>query len=97
MCYDPKEITVDALLEHFWSEHTPTYKSKAQYKSAIWAQSDEQYAKAIASKVKVEKETQRAMFTDIYAPEESKHVEWWDAEAYHQKYYSKPRVSRFGW
>jgi peptide-methionine (S)-S-oxide reductase len=97
VCYDPSQTSYAKMLEHFWSEHSPTYKSKSQYKSAIWAQDEEQYELAVASKTKAEKETQRTMFTDIFPPSASLDTAWWDAEAYHQKYYCKPRQSRFGW
>lgn len=97
VCYDPTQTSYAKMLEHFWSEHSPTYKSKSQYKSAIWAQDEEQYELAVASKTKAEKETQRTMFTDIFPPSASLDTAWWDAEAYHQKYYCKPRQSRFGW
>ena len=52
---------------------------------------------ALASKDAAEKRVGRKMFTDIYPPEVSHSVSWWDAEEYHQKYYCKPRASRFGW
>ena len=97
VCYSPAETSYGKLLDQFWAEHQPTYKSKAQYKSAIWAQTAEQYEQAVASKEEAERRTQRTMFTDIYPPEESFKTAWWDAEEYHQKYYNKPRASRFGW
>ena len=97
VCADAGVIGYDKLLEQFWSEHQPTYESKAQYKSAIWAQTLEQYEMALASKDAAEKRVGRKMFTDIYPPEVSHSVSWWDAEEYHQKYYCKPRASRFGW
>jgi peptide-methionine (S)-S-oxide reductase len=97
VAYDAGTTSFDALLEQFWSEHQPTYETKAQYKSAIWAQTPEQYEKALASKEAREKQVQRKFFTDIYPPEVSLATPWWDAEEYHQKYYNKPRVSRFGW
>ena len=97
MAYDAATTSFDKLLEQFWSEHQPTYESKAQYKSAIWAQTPEQYEKAVASKEAREKQVQRKFFTDIDPPEVSLATPWWDAEEYHQKYYNKPRVSRFGW
>jgi peptide methionine sulfoxide reductase MsrA len=71
VCYDPVKTSYEKMLEHFWSEHSPTYKSKAQYKSAIWAQNAEQYESAIQSKARAERETQRTMFTDIYDPDVS--------------------------
>lgn len=97
VAYSPAETSYDKLLDQFWAEHSPTYMSKSQYKSAIWAQTPEQYEKAVASKDAAERRVGRTMFTDIYPPEVSLDTAWWDAEEYHQGYYRKPRVSRFGW
>jgi len=97
VAYDPTETSYQKLLDQFWAEHSPTYQSKTQYKSAIWAQTPEQYEQAVKSKEEAERRVQRTMFTDIYTPEERAQTAWWDAEAYHQDYYNKPRASRFGW
>ena len=94
VAYDPAVTSYDKLLDQFWAEHSPTYASKAQYKSAIWAQTPEQYEKAVASKESAERRVGRTMFTDIYPPDVSLSTPWWDAEEYHQKYYNKPRTPR---
>jgi len=54
--YDPKEVTYDQLLKVFWENHDPTQGMRqgndigTQYRSAIYATTDEQYARALESR-----------------------------------------------
>jgi len=70
-------------LSIFWKEHSPKYKSKAQYKSAIWPTTEEQMQIALQSRADIVGKY-GAVATDIVPA-----VEWWDAEEYHQKYIEK--------
>jgi len=76
--YDPAQVSYDQLLDEFYKQHSPS-PSKAQYKSAIWYHSDEQ-------KKVVEKQV--AQRGDAWSDVEGAQ-EWYDAEGYHQKYYTK--------
>lgn len=77
-------ISYERLLEIFWKEHNPTYKSKPQYKSAIWPTNEEQMQIAMASKERIEGKYGKVVATDIEFAKP-----WYDAEEYHQKYIEK--------
>lgn len=81
--YDPSVISYEKILEIFWKEHSPKYKSKAQYKSAIWPTTEEQMKIALASRDAVASKW-GPVATDIEMA-----TPWWDAEEYHQKYIEK--------
>jgi len=76
--YDPKQVSYDDLLNQFYGGHRPS-GGKAQYKSAIWYHDEEQ-------KKAVDKFVEKTGAP----PVELKPADpWYDAEAYHQKYYQK--------
>ena len=79
--YDPTVITLEELLDVFWDNHNPCYKSSRQYMSAIFAFSDKDLKLAEASKVAMEKKLGRKPTTVI-----ARAGEFWVAEDYHQKY-----------
>lgn len=92
--YDPSAISYDALLKAFWEGHDPTQGKRqgndvgTQYRSGIYAYSDEQKQKAEASKKAYEAALKDrgygAITTEIMdAPE------FYFAEDYHQQYLSK--------
>jgi len=81
--YDPSVISYERVLDIFWKEHNPTYKSKPQYKSGIWPTTDEQMETALASREKIAQKYGKVA-TDI-EPAKT----WYDAEEYHQKYIAK--------
>ena len=92
--YDPKVATFDTLLKVFWESHDPTQGMRqgndvgTQYRSAIYASSDEQLEAANAAR-------------DVYAGVLSQHgfgaisteireaPEFYYAEGYHQQYLAK--------
>ena len=82
--YDPSIISYERLLDIFWKEHNPTFRSKPQYKSAIWPTTEEQMEIALASRDNIAKRYGKVVTTDI---EPSK--TWYDAEEYHQQYIAK--------
>lgn len=83
--FDPSQIEYKDLLKKFWSEHSFSRTTKTQYKSAIWAHSDEQRAAAEASKQELQLAGKQV------ATEVLNEKPWHDAEEYHQKYVAKQR------
>ncbi len=82
--FDPKFISFEELLKHFWKEHDSTAQEVTQYKSAIFYQSEEQKKIAEKSKKEMEKELGRKIVTEI-----KKAGTFYQAEEYHQKYLQK--------
>lgn len=80
LAYDPKVISYEEIMRLVMRDAS-THRAKAQYKSAVWAQNEEQAA--VARRV-AEKLSKSAV--PVLAPSE-----WWDAEEYHQKYVEKSR------
>lgn len=78
--YLPEKVSYDALLDIFWSNHSPRYRASTQYMSAIWYHDEEQKKTALASKEAVEK--RGGPVATLIAP--VKVFTW--AEDYHQKY-----------
>lgn len=90
--YDPSKVSYGELIEVFWSVHDPTTLDRqgpdagTQYRSAIFYHSEEQKARAEASKERLEKSGRhrRPIVTEI-APAK----EFYRAEEYHQQYFEK--------
>jgi peptide-methionine (S)-S-oxide reductase len=83
------EANFEKILDVFFQEHSATYKTKAQYKSAVWCQNDQQFL-AVREKIeRMERAGEGPIKTDVYAPSESVGVTWYDAEEYHQRFYAK--------
>ncbi|QSZ29379.1 hypothetical protein DSL72_003893 [Monilinia vaccinii-corymbosi] len=86
--YDPAQITYRQLITYFYRMHDPTTSNRqgpdagTQYRSGIFYHNEEQEkeAREITKQVN-EKWWKGAVVTEIL-----KAGEWWDAEAYHQKY-----------
>lgn len=93
--YDPRRITFDQLLSHFWKNIDPTVKDRqfcdsgSQYRSAIFYHNDEQHQAALLSLRKLEKNKpfKGEIFTEINPASE-----FYEAEDYHQDYYKKNPV-----
>jgi len=92
--FDPKLISYDELLRHFWENHVPTQGMRqgndvgTQYRSAIYAFDDSQRAAAEASRDRYQQELFTAGFSTItteIAPIE----DFYYAEDYHQQYLAK--------
>ncbi len=84
--FDPKIISFEELLKHFWKQHDPTEVHTTQYKSAIFYLTKEQFTLAEKSKKEMEKKLKREIVTDI-----EKAGTFYEAEEYHQKYLLKGR------
>ncbi|MFW6152187.1 MAG: peptide-methionine (S)-S-oxide reductase MsrA, partial [Verrucomicrobiota bacterium] len=92
--YNPSEVSYGELLEIFWKMHDPTSLNRQgadtgpQYRSAIFYHTEEQ--KEIARKSKREKGSQ---YKDEMVTEITPAGEFYQAEDYHQDYYSNnPRA-----
>ena len=91
--YDPKEVTFDQLLKVFWENHDPTQGMRqgndigTQYRSAIYATTDEQYARALESRELFQEVTRAGGFGDI-TTEIATAGDFYYAEDYHQQYLS---------
>lgn len=90
--FDPKIISYEQLLDIFWRCHDPTQVNRqgpdvgSQYRSAIFYHDEKQKKTALASKEKIEKS---GKFKKPIATEITKAGEFFEAEAYHQKYAQK--------
>jgi len=92
--FDPKKVSYGELLKIFWESHNPTEGMRqgndvgTQYRSAIYATSDEQLRDALASK----EAYQQALSAKGYGPittEIARAGEFYFAEGYHQQYLAK--------
>ncbi len=92
--FDPKQLPLKQLLNHFWERHDPTQGMRqgndlgTQYRSALYVFNDEQ--KEIAEQSKAEyqsllSEQEKALITTEILPAGP----YYFAEAYHQQYLAK--------
>ena len=88
--FDPARLAYEDVLRMFFREHDATRaKHKAQYKSAIWAQSEAQREVAERLVAAVGPDVQ----TEVHGA-----VPFWEAEEYHQHYLEKSMAKRGrGW
>jgi peptide-methionine (S)-S-oxide reductase len=90
--YDPGVITYDDLLDVFFSIHDPTTLNRQggdvgeQYRSAIFALSEEQERKA---KEAVERITALGIYDDPIVTKVELAAEFYPAEAYHDDYFAR--------
>lgn len=90
--FDPERISYAQLLQHFWKAHDPTQFNRqgpdlgSQYRSAIFYHSESQRQAAEQSREELDRSGRyrRSIVTEIVPV-----VTFWEAEAYHQKYYKK--------
>ncbi len=93
--FDPAHITYAQLVEHFWRTIDPTTKDRqfcdvgSPYRSAIFAQDDEQMRIALASRAALaqSKPFSAPIVTEIHPADT-----FYPAEEYHQDYYLKNPV-----
>jgi peptide-methionine (S)-S-oxide reductase len=92
--FDPKTISYDELLRHFWEAHDPTQGMRqgndigTQYRSAIFVHGDAQRAAAEASRTMYQERLTAAGFGEIVT-EIVDAPEFYFAEDYHQQYLAK--------
>ena len=90
--FDPARTSYEQLLDAFWANHDPTTMNRqgadagSNYRSAIFFHSSEQEAVALRSKHRLEESARfrRPIVTEIVPA-----GTFWDAEDYHQRYYSR--------
>ena len=93
--FDPKVVGYAQLVEHFWQTIDPTAKDRqfcdvgTPYRTAVFAETDEQLKIAQASKAKLEK---TKPFAGPIVTEVVKAGPFYPAEEYHQDYYKKNPV-----
>jgi peptide-methionine (S)-S-oxide reductase len=89
--FDPEQVSLDDLLAVFWENHDPTqYMGQgndigSQYRSAIYTNSDEQFAAAEASRDRYQAKLDQAGYGTI-TTEIAPAGEFFYAEDYHQQY-----------
>jgi peptide-methionine (S)-S-oxide reductase len=94
--YDPKKVSYEDLLKVFWENHDPTQGNRqgndvgTQYRSAIYAATDDQLATAIASRDAFAPTVRSAGLGDI-TTEMAKAGPFYYAEDYHQQYLSSQK------
>lgn len=92
--FDPTIASLDTLFRVFWENHDPVqYMGQgndigSQYRSAIFTNSDEQQAAAIASRNAYQKHLTDADYGEI-TTEIAREGPWYYAEEYHQQYLAK--------
>ena len=92
--FDPKETSYEEILRLFWENHDPTQGMRqgndvgTQYRSAIYATTDEQLAAAEASREMFQAELAKAGYGEI-STEIAPAGEFYYAEPYHQQYLAK--------
>lgn len=92
LTFDPSLVSYDQLLKIFWENHNPTTLNRqgpdvgTQYRSVIFTHSEEQRARALASKAEIEASGvwKQPIVTEIIPAEP-----FYRAEEYHQKYLLK--------
>ena len=88
--FDPAVVSLDALLDYFWSVHNPTQVDGQggdhgpQYRSIILYADEAQKAAAIAARAGAAK-----IFRDPITTQIVPLVKFWPAEDYHQDYFAK--------
>jgi peptide-methionine (S)-S-oxide reductase len=90
--YDPAVISFQTLLEVFWQTHDPTTLNRqgadvgTQYRSAIFAHTDEQLQQAQAWKTNL---NAKHVFPNPIVTQIEKASAFYPAEDYHQDYYNQ--------
>lgn len=87
--FDPKQITLDAVLKVFWAAHDPTTKDRQgndvgpQYRSTIMFANEGQKAAAEKSIKEAQKDFKNPIVTEVVALKQ-----FYKAEDYHQNYFN---------
>lgn len=108
--FDPKVVSYEELLEVFWNTHDPTTLNRqgadqgTQYRSVVFYHDEEQKKTAEAYKQQLEASH---VFSNPIVTEISPLINFYEAEDYHQNYYSlnpnqgycqyviRPKVEKF--
>jgi len=90
--FDPARVSYDTLLDAFFALHDPTQLNRqgpdwgTQYRSVIFARSDEQMQQA---KAKIDELNASGAFRKPIATKVEVATTFWKAEEYHQRYLEK--------
>ncbi len=90
--FDPSRVSYETLLDAFFSLHDPTQLNRqgpdwgSQYRSVVFAQSDEQEA---AARGKIAELSASGVFRQAIVTEVTRSTRFWKAEEYHQRYLEK--------
>ena len=90
--FNSLKVSYDDLLRLFWKCHDPTQINRqgpdfgGQYRSAIFYHSEGQHETALASRAELES---MGIFRRVIATQIVPATVFWEAEAYHQKYFQK--------
>lgn len=90
--FDPSRVSYDALLDAFFGLHDPTQVNRqgpdwgSQYRSVIFARSDEQMEQA---KAKIDELNASGAYRKPIATKVEPATTFWKAEEYHQRYLEK--------
>jgi len=83
MDFDPEAVSYADLLDLFWGNHQPEYKSwSRQYASFIFCHNEEQQALALKTKEREQDRLKKKIYTSVVP-----YAVFYAAEDYHQKYY----------
>jgi peptide-methionine (S)-S-oxide reductase len=88
--YDPQQVSVDRLLDFFWTSHDPTQVGGqgndhgTQYRSIILFEGAAQQAAAEKSRDRAQRNYRRPITTELVPL-----AKFWPAEAYHQDYFTQ--------
>jgi peptide-methionine (S)-S-oxide reductase len=97
LVFDPKKVSYEELLKHFWEGHNPTEGMKqgedvgSQYRSAVYYYNESQKAAADLSKHAYQADLIKNGFQSI-TTEIQPASEFYFAEAYHQAYFHGERL-----
>lgn len=89
--FDASMITFEKILDEWSAQHFPYYPQKAQYRSAIFYNSEEQRVAAIEKLESMKSKTEKQVYVDI-EPVSA----FYRAEEYHQDFLNKQRVASRG-
>ena len=90
--FDSSRVGYETLLDAFFSLHDPTQLNRqgpdwgSQYRSAVFAQSEEQET---AARAKIAELNASGVFRKPIVTEVTRSTRFWKAEEYHQKYLEK--------
>lgn len=91
--FEPKQISLEDILEVFWHTHDPTTKNRqgndigTQYRSVIYYQHDIQKKIILKSAEKAAKDLPKPIVTQVFRLDT-----FYKAEDYHQNYYMMNRM-----
>lgn len=84
--FDPTVITYEELLIEWSRMHSPNYKNKCQYRSAVWYLNEEQMEAAEEVVAGMKAVAREELYTSVEPA-----TRFYKGEEYHQKFMSKQR------